>query len=122
MKYLANSADPGLGMSWTAESFDDAAWAAGNYGVGFELSPEGAQGLIHTEVPVGTSSIWTRARFFIPNASILQRVVLGADYDDAIVAWIKRSGSLSLSGSGSRPAELGHTRPFRTSRVTENPR
>ncbi len=88
MKYLANEGDPGLGLSWTAELFDDSGWNSGNFGVGYELSPEGAHGLIATPVSGDALSIWTRARFFVPNPSILQRIVVAADYDDAFVAWI----------------------------------
>ena len=29
MSYLANSSDPGLGISWTAEAFTPAGWSAG---------------------------------------------------------------------------------------------
>jgi len=87
MVYLANAADPGLGLGWTDEGFDDAAWTPGAYGVGFELS-FGADILIQTEIPPDTRSIYTRSRFTIANVFAVQNMFIGADYDDGIVAWI----------------------------------
>ena len=45
IRYLANTADPTIGMSWTAEIFDDSGWAEGFYGVGYETAV-GAEKLI----------------------------------------------------------------------------
>src|SRR4030095_2354678 len=47
--------------------------------------------LIKTTVPAGTFSVFTRARFTIPDAAALAAITsvsLGADYDDGYVAWI----------------------------------
>ena len=49
MRYLANSADPGLGSGWTANGFDDSSWTVGVYGIGYETSLPGATALIDTE-------------------------------------------------------------------------
>jgi len=87
MVYLANASDPLLGTAWTGETFDDAVWTPGAYGVGFELS-FGAEILIKTSVPSDTRSIYTRSRFTIANVVAVQNVFIGADYDDGIVAWI----------------------------------
>jgi hypothetical protein len=87
MVYLANSTDPGLGLTWTQESFVDSSWAGGSYGVGYELSG-GAENLIQTTVPSDTVSVYTRARFTITDVLTVQNLFLGADYDDAVVAWI----------------------------------
>ena len=89
MRYLANSTDPGIGLAWTSESFDDTAWAEGSYGVGYEVSTTGgAIHLIRTSVPVGTYSVYTRVQFTLSDASQVGRILLGADYDDGFVAWI----------------------------------
>ncbi|HXV76233.1 MAG TPA: thrombospondin type 3 repeat-containing protein [Candidatus Polarisedimenticolaceae bacterium] len=88
MSYLANNADPGIGLSWTSEAFDDSSWTDGAYGIGYELSAGGATNLIHTPVPSDTLSVYTRARFTIDDVGIVQNVVLGADYDDGFIAWI----------------------------------
>lgn len=87
MRYKANAANPGIGLAWTAEGYDDALWANGSYGVGYETST-GAQNLLQTTVPAGTLSIYTRARFTLADASAVQGVFLAADYDDGYVAWI----------------------------------
>jgi len=87
MVYRANSADPGIGLTWVAEAYNDSAWTAGSYGVGYELT-SGAGNLIQTQVPGGTLSVYSRARFTIDNVLLVQNMYLGADYDDAFVAWI----------------------------------
>jgi len=88
MKYLANVSNPGIGLSWTEESFDDSAWPAGIYGVGYETSPPGATGLIRTTVPAGSYSVYTRTTFTIADLSKVAALTLGADYDDGYAAWI----------------------------------
>jgi len=88
MTWLANQTDPGLGMGWTAETFDDSAWTSGRYGVGYEEQGAGAHQLLNTVVPTGTLSIFTRARFIIPDVSIISNFFLASDYDDGYVAWI----------------------------------
>ncbi|NIO59923.1 MAG: hypothetical protein GTO33_11430, partial [Acidobacteria bacterium] len=45
--------DPGLGLTWTAPSFDDSSWMRGDFGIGYE-NGSGAENLISTNVPVGT--------------------------------------------------------------------
>ena len=87
MIYRANTADPGIGLAWVAESYNDLAWTPGSYGVGYELAT-GAEALLQTTVPAGTRSVYTRARFTIANVVLMQNMFLGADYDDGFVAWI----------------------------------
>ena len=87
MRYLANLSDPGIGVVWTAPAFDDSAWPAGVYGVGYDQS-SGAANLLQTEVPVGTSSVFTRATFEITDVAAVDQIFFGADYDDGFVAWI----------------------------------
>ena len=55
MRYLANASDPGIGIGWTADGFDDSSWATGTYGTGFDDNGQ-ARLLIDTAVPVGTLS------------------------------------------------------------------
>jgi hypothetical protein len=85
--YIANTADPGIGMTWTADSFDDSAWTPGVYGIGYE-SGTGAAGLISTTVPGTTFSCFTRTTFNVPNVAAVQNLLLGCDYDDGWAAWI----------------------------------
>ncbi|MDH3785712.1 MAG: thrombospondin type 3 repeat-containing protein, partial [Acidobacteriota bacterium] len=87
MRYLANSADPGIGITWTAPGFDDATWSEGAYGVGYELTT-GADQLIQTDVLPGSLSVYTRATFEIASVLLVQNLFLGADYDDGFIAWI----------------------------------
>jgi hypothetical protein len=81
-----------VGLDWTTRNFDDSAWSTGTYGVGYDTgAAPNALNLIKTSVPAGTLSVFTRAHFNIPDAAALaaiQRVTLGADYDDGTVAWI----------------------------------
>jgi hypothetical protein len=89
MRYLANVSNPGIGMDWVEETFVDAAWESGIYGVGYDTADEpNAQGLIETEVPVGTRSVYTRARFEVDNVGLVRELLFAADYDDGFAAWI----------------------------------
>jgi len=89
MLYKANIGDPLLGMSWIDEAFDDDDWDGGSYGVGYDTaSGESADNLIDTDVPPGTISVYSRARFRVENIQLLQQVLFAADYDDGIAAWI----------------------------------
>jgi hypothetical protein len=89
--YLVNVGDPGIGLSWTDATFDDSAWSSGIFGIGYE-AVTGAENLLQTQVPNDpnnpTASVYTRTRFTVPSASMVQNLWLGADYDDGIVAWI----------------------------------
>lgn len=87
MRYLANVADPGIGMAWVEREFDDSAWPAGLYGVGYDKLPD-ARDLIRVTVADDTASVYTRVEFNVDDAAVISRVLLGADYDDAYAAWI----------------------------------
>jgi hypothetical protein len=89
MTYLPNLTDPGIGMDWVTESFNDSGWGAGMYGVGYDISSAAtAAALIETEVPNHTLSVFTRARFIVDNAQRVDSMLLAADYDDGYAAWI----------------------------------
>ena len=88
MTYLPNFSDPGSDLVWMDELFDDSSWSRGNYGVGYEVSPPGAEELIQTTVTPGAYSIYTRARFDIPDLTVVTLLTLGIDYDDGVTAWI----------------------------------
>ena len=98
MKYLANTSDPGIGMTWTGLGFDDLAWTPGTYGVGYEAGT-GAEALIQTSVPVGSLSVYTRVVFAVSDITTVKDLFLGVDYDDGFIAWINgievlRSGNM----------------------------
>jgi len=86
-RYLANAADPQIGLTWVEPSFDDASWSIGNFGIGYE-DVTGAEWLLQTAVPVGVASVYTRTRFWIDDATAVINLAVGADYDDGIVVWI----------------------------------
>ncbi len=80
MAYLGNTSDPGIGLAWIVPGFDDSAWTAGVYGVGYEAT-SGAENLIATAVPSGTLSVFTRTFFSVADVSGVQNLFVGADYD-----------------------------------------
>jgi len=86
-RYHANFADPGFGEDWTTRIFDDSTWTEGNFGFGYEAAV-GAQDLIKTAVPTNALSVYTRAEFWIPDVSAVQRLHFGVDYDDGVAVWI----------------------------------
>jgi hypothetical protein len=87
LTYKANASDPGLGLTWTEAGFDDAFWLPGKYGIGYEAST-GAESLILTEVPVNTTSVYTRTVFTLTDLTQIEALFLGMDYDDGVMAWI----------------------------------
>ncbi len=87
MRYRANELDPGLGLTWTLESFNDSAWSVGAYGIGYETGT-GAEALIQTTIPSASRSVYTRVTFDIAGVADLSNLFLGVDYDDGYVAWI----------------------------------
>jgi hypothetical protein len=88
MRYLTNSTSPGIaGSAWAAPGFNDAAWPAGNYGVGYDTEGAASQ-LLATTVPSTVHSVYTRVRFDVADPSQVVSMTMGADYDDGWAAWI----------------------------------
>ncbi|NIM00972.1 MAG: hypothetical protein GTN89_08715 [Acidobacteria bacterium] len=101
MTYLANSTDPGIGMSWVVPGFIDLGWSVGTYGIGFETDAPGATDLLSTVVPAGVKSVFTRTTFEVEDTSQVSNLFLGNDFDDGYTAWINgvevfRSASMPL--------------------------
>lgn len=88
MKYVANLSDPGIGLLWTQEGFNDSSWPSGSYGVGYETAPPGAQSLLLTTVTAGASSVFTRARFAVDDPASVNNLFIAVDYDDGVIAWV----------------------------------
>jgi hypothetical protein len=86
--YKANAVDPGIGLNWTQEVFDDSTWTKGLFGIGYEIGGGGVNDLVVTEVPQTSRSVYTRLEFEIGDVAGVQQVWFGADYDDAYVVWI----------------------------------
>ncbi|MCP3979461.1 MAG: hypothetical protein GY716_09040 [bacterium] len=86
--YRVNGNDPGIGLSWTTAAFDDASWATGQFGIGYEATPLPAQALLNTIVSVTARSVYTRTSFEVADASAVDSLHFGCDYDDGCVAWL----------------------------------
>ncbi len=103
MTYLANAADPGVGLDWVAPEFVPLGWADGSYGVGYDTDEVvTAEQLILSEVPAGTISVYTRTRLNLIDVASVQKATLGADYDDGFVLWIN---GIEIYRSPEMPAE-----------------
>jgi len=102
MRWLANSSDAGLALSWTQPGFDDSAWQVGVYGVGYETQT-GAAALLQTVVPPNTLSVYTRATFDVADVTEVRSLVLGVDYDDGFVAWLN---GVEVARSAGMPAPV----------------
>lgn len=87
-RYLPVASDPGLGQSWVAPAFDDAAWPSGPYGIGYEDGANGAQNLLQTVTPSDQRAIYTRTTFEIADIATIQNLFVGLDYDDAAAVWL----------------------------------
>jgi hypothetical protein len=88
VRHLANATDPVIDppMGWTVPGFNDAAWANGNYGLGYDTGGA-ANDLVHTPVPSSTVSVYSRFRFNL-DLDTVSTLFLGADWDDGFAAWI----------------------------------
>jgi hypothetical protein len=102
MRYHANSSDPGVGLAWINEGFDDTGWSSGSYGVGYDTAaPPNALSLIKTSVPAGSFSVFTRAAFNVTDVSAVKSLFFGADYDDGYVAYLN---GVEVARSSTMPA------------------
>ena len=76
-----------LGLTWTAEGFDDTSWTNGPTGIGFEKSGDDYDDLIQTRLADVVAGVYTRFTFSTPVAGgdILS---LSVKYDDGFVAYL----------------------------------
>ncbi|MFP6864643.1 MAG: CotH kinase family protein, partial [Roseibacillus sp.] len=68
-----------------------ASWGTGNAGIGYENSPADYAGMINTTVPSGTTSVYTRFTFNIPDQATIDAfdtLSLNLRYDDGFVAYL----------------------------------
>ena len=91
--FLGNSEPP---ASWIINGFDDTSWDEGQGGIGYGDEDDGT-----TISPIG--SVYLRKKFTITDLSILEEVLLLADFDDAFVAYLN-GREIARSGiNGDRP-------------------
>jgi hypothetical protein len=69
-------------MNWIQPSFNASAWSFGNGGFGF------ADGDDNTTIPTSSISVFVRKEFSISDLSVIKKVILNMDYDDAFVAYV----------------------------------
>lgn len=80
---LENIPNDGNPTGWTMPDFDDSDWQVGEYGIGY------GDGDDNTVIGDGQhAAVYSRAIFEIKNASSIQKLRLGVDFDDAAVIWI----------------------------------
>lgn len=110
-RYMVPS-DNQLGLSWTAKEFDDAGWATGATGFGFELIPSTHSPLIATRVrpadfhPASTS-IFLRIRFNIADLAALDALELRMKYDDGFVAYLNGTEVARRNVAGAPGSAVG---------------
>ena len=94
--------DGSLGLSWTERVFDDAAWAAGNTGVGYDeaatylgllgldLRADGtpADNDTNNDLTSENDSVYIRIPFTVADPAALTQLKLRMKYDDGFVAYI----------------------------------
>ncbi len=78
-KYLPATSEPA--SNWYTGSFSDAAWSSAPGGLGYGDSDD--------KTTISTcNSVYMRYQFTLPDASIIQDLLLDIDYDDAFVLYI----------------------------------
>ncbi len=88
VRYRANVVDPGVDGVWPASAFNDSGWASGLQGLGYDSAPGSSLPWVASPVPVGTFSLYVRIPFTVTDATGIDNLFLGVDYDDGVVAWI----------------------------------
>ena len=69
-------------MNWIQPDYNDSSWNSGIGGIGF------ADGDDNTVIPSSSISVFVRKEFSITDLSVLKKVILNMDYDDAFVAYV----------------------------------
>lgn len=81
-----------LGTSWTQVDFDAAAngFVAGTASVGYDTTPSPINyaNYFNTPLPVGTTSVYVRIEFDLPNAAAVTSLDLILKYDDGVVVYL----------------------------------
>ncbi len=93
-KYLSTKTSTPAG--WYSPDFNDTSWSSGIGGFGFGDNDD------RTTVPL-CNSVYLRRKINIKDLSIIDRMVLDIDYDDAFILFIngvEAARSASLSGTG----------------------
>ncbi|MEO7319248.1 MAG: CotH kinase family protein, partial [Chthoniobacteraceae bacterium] len=106
-------ADNALGATWRAAAFDDAAWFAGTFAVGFMNYVNPSNPNLQTDLGIDLKALvpaiggtgrnsYSRAHFTIANPALVTKLVLKMNYDDGFHAWINAG---SVANSPAAPAE-----------------
>lgn len=82
--------------NWTSTVFNDAAWTAGQCGIGF------GDGDDISIVPNGTVSYYVRKSFNLVDTSIILNGIFNIDFDDAFVAYLNGT-EIARSGLSATP-------------------
>ncbi len=83
--------DETLGRDWTQPGFDDAGWASGPLGIGFEIGNDNYTDLIKTDLGdqlQGHTSLYARIPFTVDDPAALKGLSLRMKYEDGYVAYI----------------------------------
>lgn len=73
--------------NWVDLSFDDRQWQEGNLGIGYDRGGDYALDL-QTEVPDGTTDVYIRMPFELPDVAALDNLALTTRVDDGFRAWL----------------------------------
>ncbi|TWT33695.1 CotH protein [Posidoniimonas corsicana] len=73
---------------WNAPGFDDAGWATGATGIGYETSPAEYAPYLETTVPSNTGTAYLRQTFQVSNPATVTGLTLGLRYDDGFLAYL----------------------------------
>jgi hypothetical protein len=84
--------------SWTSASFDDAGWAEGPSGFGYDDGDDA------TIVLTGTRSVFLRRKFTVNSVEGLEELLFDVDFDDGFVAYLNGTEIARVNMNGSRPA------------------
>lgn len=92
--YFVGNSQPA--SDWNQLSFDDSNWLSGPGGIGYG---DGDDNTIINQ----TSSLYTRIKFNVSDASIIVEAILSVDYDDAFIAYLNGKEVARVGITGENP-------------------
>ncbi len=104
--------DDSLGETWTAVPFDAqaAGFSTGRAAIGYEDSPGSGTSyasLLETTVPSGTTNVYARMSFDVPDASQASDLQLKLNFDDGVVVYLNGTRLFGVND----PTPLGYNTP-----------
>ncbi|MBI4600498.1 MAG: hypothetical protein HY721_00920 [Planctomycetes bacterium] len=102
-KYFRGRAEPSPGMEWTGLDFDDGRWEEGRSPLTSWTQPEGSEHTLLADQLGSYTTLYARRAFEVPDPAAVLRLVLAAEVEDGLVAYL--NGAEVGRARASKPGE-----------------